>query len=217
VSSTWCRRSPAKTASRTRTPPQAGSDHRMCGRPPELGKIRSGVVRFTTLIKIDLEPGAVQSRAADKDCRYCCRLPFSRGIGIRGRAARTGRRVRIRRGRRWNSENPSDRACRRSHRTADDGTNRAGCLTTSLGAVLGTTNCSLSTGGTGSQHRSEQGCPEGQFAHVALRLINHRSTNIPLAGKKFRCRPFLDRQSVRASAHDREQPALAFVDGAPPE
>jgi hypothetical protein len=89
-----------------------------------------------------------------------------------------------------NSKNPSDRACSRSHGTAHDGTDRAGCLTTSLGTVLSTTDCSLSTCNAGSYQHHEKGRPEGYFAHVALRLIDLRLGNIPLVGKMFRCRTF---------------------------
>jgi hypothetical protein len=120
-------------------------------------------------------------------------LPFSRGIcWFRGCAARTGGRARIwSRSSRWNSKNPSDRACSRPHRAAHDGTDRAGCLTTSLGTVLSTTDRSLSTCNAGSCQHHEQGCPEGYFAHVALPLIDLRLENIPLAGKMFRCEHFL--------------------------
>ena len=43
------------------------------------------------------------------------------------------------------SKNSSDRACSRSYGTAHDGTDRASRLTTCLGTVLSTTDCSLST------------------------------------------------------------------------
>ena len=90
-----------------------------------------------------------------------------------------------------NSKNPSDRACSRSHGTAHDATDRAGRPITSLGTFLSTTDRSLSTCNAGSYQRHEKGRPEGQFAHVALRLIDLRLGNSPLAGKMFRCERFL--------------------------
>jgi hypothetical protein len=108
-------------------------------------------------------------------------LPLLRGSSrFRGCAAGTGGRPRIRsRSSRWNSKNPSDCAGSRSHRTAHDGTDRAGCLTTSLGTVLSTTDCSLSTCNAGSCQHHEQGRPEGKFAHVALHLIDLRLVTFP--------------------------------------
>ena len=81
-----------------------------------------------------------------------------------------------------NSKNPSDRACSRSHGTAYGGTDRAGRLTTCLGTLLSTTDCSLSICNAGRYQHREQGRPEGYFAHVALHLMGLQLGNIPLAG-----------------------------------
>src|SRR5271165_6358608 len=120
---------------------------------------RAALPRVT--MSFDISPAEV---GAQVPALWLCPLLLSRGIclpcGTCGRTRTWG-------GSRLHSQNPIDRACRRSHGAANDGTDWACRPSTCIGALLSTADCSLCTCNGGSHQRYEQGS-QGYFAHLLL-------------------------------------------------